>query len=140
LGQGRLPARSIYRKCHAPLPVGSPTRAQETNVLCFSGLSTDHKECGSVRGVSERVEPTYKELVYIVEGMKNIGGDSGAPVWNPNTGAAVGIIQGSPKAHPDWSLVVPLLPLKGVPVAKGPGALKALSLPNSPDLNLIVGG
>ncbi len=134
--KGGLAPNTIYRKGLVPAPVQPPTRAKRPNLLCFSGVGTDHRECGRVVKLALRTEPTYSEWVYLVN-MKNVDGDSGAPVWNPNTGATVGLIQGSPKSNPNLSLVVPLLQPRGIPAAQAPGALKALSLPKS-EFNLIV--
>lgn len=135
---GGLSPQEIYRKGLAPLPVGSPTRAKRTNVLCFSGYKTDRKECGEVIGRPEIVEPGFREFIYYVR-MRADHGDSGAPVWNPNTGAAVGLLIGEPPGRPDITAVAPLLPMLNKSVSRVPGALKAMSLSNSPDLNLILG-
>lgn len=40
---GGLARNEIYRKGLSPLPVGAPTRAQKTNVLCFSGIKPTTK-------------------------------------------------------------------------------------------------
>lgn len=50
-------------------------------------------------------------------------GDSGAPVWNPRTSAAIGVISGSYKNGVD--LVTPLLHPKRLNLGKVPGILHA---------------
>jgi V8-like Glu-specific endopeptidase len=93
--------------------------------LCFSGFKTNRRTCGEVLGQTTVVHGPYSEQVYVV-GVRSKGGDSGAPVWNPNRHVgAVGILTSAPKHDESVSFVAPLIPMPYVSSFYAPGALRA---------------
>jgi len=62
-------------------------------------------------------------------------GDSGAPVWNPRTGAAVGVITGEFDGS-KVTAVTPLLHPKGLNLTRAPGILHD---PDMLNINVITG-
>jgi tripartite motif-containing protein 71 len=138
--KGGLAPNMIYRKGLDPLPVDAPTQAKKMNILCFSGITTDRKRCGPVIGRPEYAQEGHRLFGYLVD-MRSDLGDSGAPVWNPNTGASIGLVGAKSRKNKSLTYVVPLIQMRNKPPALAPGALNALSLPDpsKPRLNLIVG-
>ena len=98
--------------------------------LCLSGSATG-TQCGP--SSPELIETHYKGALantWQIEIYRHgEGGDSGAPVWNPVTGGAVGLVTGGPDGGPTW--FTPLLSLEGFPEVKpetAPGALGATTM------------
>ena len=131
---GYLVPHKIFGSTGNPVPYGSATKAQDGNDLCYSGATLNGVSCGPVIGRGEVIledpsKPSGSRLTvvgaYKVNFRKPIQlGDSGSPVWNPRTGAAVGVVSGRrPGEH--WSVVSPLLHPKGLSVSRVPGILHA---------------
>ncbi len=122
---GPPPPLHIYRRGDSPLPVGQATPAQKENRLCTSGVRTDVKQCGKVlRRYTVHLKhfnvKTYEVALFVQTG------DSGAPVWNPRTGAAIGIVSYLDESRPGVAWVTPLQPIPDVePAGSAPGALRA---------------
>ncbi|HET7445723.1 MAG TPA: DUF6531 domain-containing protein [Solirubrobacterales bacterium] len=135
---GGLAPNSIFRNGFPPLSVGEPSRAHRNDLVCFSGITTNKKKCGKLLGEVGFEVHNYLEIFYIVK-MHTRDGDSGAPVWNPTTERSIGLIKGEPEGYPQYTLVAPLYKTPGEPETRSPGVLKALSLPNPPQMRLIVG-
>jgi hypothetical protein len=77
----------------------------------------------------------FRQKVYLVP-FGAVHGDSGAPVWNRETHAAVGMIEGGPPNNHSLTYVTPLLDMPGQSTAQAPGALKA---PGMYDLHVVTG-
>lgn len=77
----------------------------------------------------------FNQKMYVVPFGADYG-DSGAPVWT-GSGAAVGLIEGFPKANSHLTYVTPLLDMPHTSVLHAPGALKA---PGMYDLHVITDG
>ncbi len=89
-------------------------------------------------GVNLDKAGAFGGLLFIVTRFGGIPGDSGAPVWIPRTGTAVGLLAGGPGVPglvKDW--VTPLVLPRGQDPAKVPGILSA---PGMGSLNLAVPG
>jgi len=103
-----------------------------------------------------RCAPTEAELVkeywengytwFIVVKAYSECGDSGGPIWDPTSGAAVALLAGGPtgcRGGPTW--VTPLLPLEGrsytqeVEPGTSPGALYAPEMRSPSPLNIVDG-
>jgi hypothetical protein len=93
-------------------PVGPAQIAWKGETLCASAAKTGHIECGRVVGFRQsylqgNTAHTIGEI--FVKGLEVHKGDSGAPVWDPRTGASVGIISAHPHPNSDNAEVQPLL-------------------------------
>lgn len=122
---GSIVPRYIYKTPRSSRPVREAGAAHHGETLCFSGAHTDDVKCGEMMGVRYRKFGTPGRHLFIVTRFAGIPGDSGAPVWSPRTGLAVGLLSGGPKngKYKDW--VTPLTRPRGFPVEKVPGALNA---------------
>ena len=93
-------------------PIGPAKVATKGEPLCASGAHTGHIECGYVTGFRQvlfkEAHPQHTIGEILVKGLRVQEGDSGAPVWNPRTGASIGIVSGARPNSPD-SDVQPLL-------------------------------
>lgn len=121
-----LVPRAIYRNGKTPRPVGPAGTAKHGETLCFSGQKTNAVKCGEMVGVRYRkFGKTPGRHLFIITRFAGIPGDSGAPVWSPKTGRAVGMLSGGPHngKYKDW--VTPLVVPRGFSAEKVPGALKA---------------
>ncbi len=137
--KGGLAPSEIYLRGHRPKPVKAPSAAYRNQVLCFSGVTTDRTKCKEVIGRKTYRENGFKERMYALP-FNAQHGDSGSPVWNRDTGAAVGIVSARDPRHPGITYVAPLLRIPDESLKVSPGALRALSLDeNDPNLHLIVG-
>ena len=79
----------------APLeaqPIQGVQRIRKNEEVCWSGIFIG-KECGTVLFAATGFVGGEKKSLFIAEGW-SIEGDSGGPVWDPNTHKAVGIISG----------------------------------------------
>ncbi|MGE5527334.1 MAG: DUF6531 domain-containing protein [Methanosarcina sp.] len=136
--RGSLAPNEIYLKGRHPRPVGAPSTAYRNQVLCFSGVTTDRTKCKEVIGRRTYSENGFKERMYALP-FNAQPGDSGSPVWNRYTGAAVGLVSARDPHHPGITYVAPLLRIPRESLKVSPGALRALSLDESdPKLHLII--
>jgi len=71
-------------------PIQGVQRVKTNKEVCWSGIFGG-KECGTVRFATTGFIEHEVKRVFIVEGW-SMSGDSGGPVWDPNTHKAVGII------------------------------------------------
>lgn len=108
-GTGIVP-RGIFGWGGNLIPTGAPTKARVGSLVCFSGAHTQVPSCGTI---------VARERNFVAEGVRTGGyyvqfetpashGDSGAPVWNPNTGASIGLVTGG-NTGLQLTLVEPLL-------------------------------
>ena len=135
---GGLAPNEIYLKGSRPYPIGAPAPAYRNQVLCFSGVTTDRTKCKEVIGRRTYRENGFKERMYALP-FNAQHGDSGSPVWNRDTGAAVGIVSARDPQHPGITYVAPLLRIPRESLTVSPGALRALSLDEAePHLHLII--
>jgi YD repeat-containing protein len=105
------------------IPTRMATKARPGNTLCFSGARLSGVSCGQVtQKVNTRLEGVRIGAYNVRFNTRVNHGDSGAPVWNPRTGAAIGVITGF---YPDTgiSAVTPLLHPKGLNGQHVPGIL-----------------
>ena len=134
---GGLAPTEIYLPRGRSRPVKSPSVAHRGDLLCFSGVTTNRIKCKSVLRRATFRENGFKERMYALP-FNAQPGDSGAPVWNPKTGAAVGIVSARDPLHPGITYVAPLLRMPSEALNVSPGALRALSLDQGdPQLHLI---
>jgi hypothetical protein len=117
------------------LPVGPPAVARIGTELCFSGVTTGRTKCQTVIARRTFRESGFQEKMYVVP-FDAGHGDSGSPVWNPRTGAAVGLISARAPNDHRLTFVAPLLKMPHESAVKAPGALSA---PGMYSLNLITG-
>jgi tripartite motif-containing protein 71 len=130
-----LAPNAIYRPGESPLRVSGEATARVGDVLCFSGMKTGKVRCKKVLSQYTATAAHFSQRVYVVAfGAEH--GDSGAPVWNAGTGAAVGLIEGGPRGKAPLTYVTPLLNMPHESVAHAPGALAA---PGMYDLHVITG-
>ncbi len=118
------------------VPTGLPTKARVGNTLCYSGAKLDGVSCGEVTRLSMAWEGGLRIGEYNVRFNKQVDhGDSGAPVWNPRTGAAVGVVSAF---YPQTriSTVAPLLHPQGLRLSRVPGILHH---PDMFDMHLLTG-
>jgi len=110
--------------------------------LCLSG-TFGRSRCGPTEPELLRMyyggPPTWQ----IVMNAYSECGDSGGPIWDPRTGAAIGILTGGPgcKSAPTW--VTPLYSLEGksylpeVAAGTAPGALGAPDMAGPPAMQIV---
>jgi hypothetical protein len=106
--------------------------------LCFSGVATNERKCGEFIGVRRREVRGPGKTLFLITRFAGIPGDSGAPVWSPRTGRAVGLVSGGPAGTglvKDW--VTPLVLPRRQDPNKIPGILNA---PGMKSLQLAVPG
>ncbi|HEY5709159.1 MAG TPA: DUF6531 domain-containing protein [Solirubrobacterales bacterium] len=128
--------RGIFGSAGNLIPTGSPTQAKVGNTLCFSGFALKGVSCGSVKKKTRGILLGVQTGFYITEFSKYPSvGDSGSPVWNPRTGAAVGVITGHYAGTP-YTAVSPLLHLDGFNSSQIPGILHD---PDLSGLHLVTG-
>lgn len=101
-----------------------PDSAHIGTDLCFSGAETNRVKCRKVIATKSEELGGIWEKVYVVP-FGAIYRDSGAPVWNRYTHAAVRIISARNPNRPSRTFVAPLLTIPGESKTKAPGALHA---------------
>jgi hypothetical protein len=137
-GDGLAPKRIFGEGGNRP-PIGPAGVAREGKLLCASGAKSERVKCGHVIGFNHVNPPGQQKHICVttVLGLGTRKGDSGAPVWNPRTGQAIGLMQGYPRhGNLKRRFVQPLLT---TPIGKErniPGALHASIMG---DLNMITG-
>jgi hypothetical protein len=123
-----LAPRQIYGRNGNRPNSGAPSIGRPGEELCFSGVSTGGVRCGEIVGIRRVQFPEENRSVGCLKiAAPNIPGDSGSPVWNPRTGAAVGILRGYEGKY-TW-----VQPLLNTPNNQGPpftGALEAAKMYN----------
>lgn len=138
LNAGGLMPRYIYDNGQHLKPVGPAAPGRHGEILCFSGVATNGRKCGEMIGVRRRKSRSPGKQLFIIARFAGIPGDSGAPVWSPGTGHAIGLLSGGPGKpglYKDW--ITPLVKPRGFPAYKVPGILNA---PGMGSLNLAVPG
>jgi tripartite motif-containing protein 71 len=119
-------------------PVGPAYAPRTGETLCFSGVASNARKCGEFVGVRRREGQGPGKQLFLVTRFAGIPGDSGAPVWSPRTGRAVGLVSGGPNGTglvKDW--VAPLVVPRRQDPKKVPGILNA---PGMKSLHLAVPG
>ncbi|HEU4502878.1 MAG TPA: trypsin-like serine protease, partial [Nitrospira sp.] len=108
------------QKIHGAAPL------KENMIVCTTGITSGTASCGRVR-LFEEVE--YNGRVMLQFNVQAAGpeGNSGGPVWDLMTGAAVGLTSSGPEGPAEWreTNVTPLLPVPGAPNNGVPGILAA---------------
>ncbi len=136
LVSSNLAPRGIFGSTGNLVPTGSPTKAKVGNILCYSGATLDGVSCGKVsRKAFVKFIGIWMGLYYVKFQKQSDGGDSGGPVWNPRTGAAVGLITGHYE-DTGITVVTPLLHPEGLSLSKVPGVIHH---PDMYDIHLITG-
>jgi YD repeat-containing protein len=136
VGTGIVP-HEIFRPNEDPLPIGPAAPAEKNMRLCASGAATKTKQCGFVLRRRTIYGPHRSFMLKTYEtDINQEHGDSGGPVWNPRTGASVGMVQGGIKAL-GITWVTPLVAMPKAPAGVAPGALRA---PGMYSLNLVTAG
>jgi sugar lactone lactonase YvrE len=129
-----LAPRRIYGRDENRPGFEDPVVGHRSQRLCFSGAMTGGVRCGDVVGIQKvQFDGECCPVGSLKIDAPNIPGDSGGPVWDPRTGAAVGILRGYVG---EFTWVQPLL---DTPNNKGSvyrGALEAAQLF---DLRLMTG-
>jgi len=111
-----------------------PVVARRGQELCFSGAYTAGVRCGEVVGIRKQMYTEGSRPAGSVQiAAPNVAGDSGAPVWDPKTGAAVGILRGRQGKY-TW-----VQPLLNTPNNHGDAYVGALQAAKMFDLHLMTG-
>lgn len=132
-----LVPHGIFGSAGNLVPTGAAVRAKVGNTLCYSGVRLDGVSCGEVQRIGMTMSEGRRLGGYFVKFNKRVDhGDSGGPVWNPRTGASIGIISGFFEGT-QISMVTPLLHPKGLSLSRAPGLLHH---PEMFDMHLIIGG
>ena len=101
--------------------------------VCISGKESKFVNCGPVTGEPEEVFYSTAErgttgIMWLVPAsFYGIPGDSGSPIWDRYTGAAVGILSGGQRTDHSKHVIQPLLPWPQHEV-DAPGALGAVQM------------
>ncbi len=142
-GAGTIDAEAIRLKAEGLAPrwingrsgavdFGPPAVGHRNQRLCLSGASTGGVRCGDVVGIRKVTYDGATVGVLKVD-APIIPGDSGGPVWDPRTGAAVGLVKGY---IGKYSWVQPLL---DTPNNRGDVYRGALEAAQMFDLKLMAG-
>ncbi len=135
LGDGSIAPHAIFGNDGERPQIGAPMAAKRGQRLCVSGSRSNRVRCGEVVGIKH----VYFEDVgrwqgaVRVDHFSTIPGDSGAPVWDAKTGAAVGILMGGRRG----AEVKEVQPLLNTPTGRETAILGALSHHEFNDLILI---
>jgi len=114
---------------------GEPVVARRGQELCFSGAYTSGVRCGKVVGIRKQLYNEGSRPAGSVQiAARNVAGDSGSPVWNPKTGAAVGILRAR---QGNYTWVQPLL---NTPNNHGDVYVGALQAAKMYKLHIMTGG
>ncbi len=116
------PKRVFVDDSHEPHITGV-SRAYEGMRVCMSGAWSNQLSCGRLRGQAEEVYYAHDDgsfngpmwQVAMIPDRNAIFslGDSGAPVWQPSTGRAVGIYVNGPSPPTITTVLPPYLPERG---------------------------
>ncbi len=111
---GLTPMR-IYGNGGRRPDIGPAAAAFKGENLCFSGARSGHVKClKAVRLVHVFSDREHRGIGVIFckapgTNGSSLPGDSGAPVWDPRTGRAIGIMEGRNLKHPERVYVQPLV-------------------------------
>jgi hypothetical protein len=121
------------------LPVSAARPAEINEDVCASGERTNEPKCGPIVGTRYIYSKNGAELWWVLRvKLPENHGDSGAPVWDPVTHAAIGSVTGGPQANGPITWVTPLIhPDMNPPATVMPGILHAPGMYSNP-LRLIV--
>lgn len=141
--RGLSPGRIYLTPSKLPRITGQ-AKAYDGMLVCHSGVFSDRRRCGVVRGATEFYTRSAAEIVrgpfwqVIYDPRPNdsnfltANGDSGGPVWQPKTGRAIGLHSTGPAPPTMTTLLPPHLPRKstfpGQPAptqTQAPGILEA---------------
>jgi hypothetical protein len=112
----------------------NPVIGRRGQRLCFSGATTGGVRCGDVVGIRKvQFEGESRPVGSLKIDAPNIPGDSGGPIWDPRTDAAVGILRGYVGKF-TW-----VQPLLDTPNNKGTVYRGALEAAQMHDLHLMTG-
>ncbi|MFL5900580.1 MAG: DUF6531 domain-containing protein [Solirubrobacterales bacterium] len=121
----------IYGSHDNLVPYGAATKARNSNEVCYSGALSNRVSCGPVVGrvMQILVDPStglvFGAGVYRVQFVHPVqSGDSGSPVWNRKTHAAIGVVSARAEGQ-KVSAVTPLLHPKRLSLNLVPGILHA---------------
>jgi sugar lactone lactonase YvrE len=118
------------------VPTGPADQAVVGSTLCYSGVTLDGVSCGEVTRVTMGRSGYLRFGEYRVKFRHQVNhGDSGAPVWNPVTGASVGLVSAF-FSSTRISAVAPLLHPAELNGSQVPGILHH---PDMFDIHLITG-
>jgi tripartite motif-containing protein 71 len=85
-------------------PIQGDQPPQVGRKVCWSGERSGH-HCGMVKFHTQMYEESTPIIVYVVAGL-SMTGDSGGPVWDPETHKAVGLITGgTPEFGKCWKKI-----------------------------------
>ena len=102
--------------------------------LCFSGAYTGGVRCGEVVGIRKQLYNEGSRPAGSIQiAARNVAGDSGSPVWDPKTGAAVGILRARQGGY-TW-----VQPLLNTPNNHGDVYVGALQAAKMYDLHIMTG-
>jgi hypothetical protein len=123
--------------------MGPEAKAFNGEKVCFSGARTEGVRCGEVLGFERNYGEGHFHMGLIKvrayrEGARPHGGDSGGPVWDPRTGASIGLVSSDSKKYPLLYYVQPLLTTASRNHGPIVGALDA-SVMGSGSLHIIQG-
>jgi YD repeat-containing protein len=106
---GGIVPRGIFGWGGDLIPTEPASKARVGNRVCFSGARTQVPSCGEIVARERNFEADgVRSGGYLVEFETPANhGDSGAPVWNPRTGASIGLVTGG--NYREQTLVEPLL-------------------------------
>lgn len=116
-----MQVESFYtQKVHGASPLN------ENMIVCTTGITSRTASCGRVRILKE-VEYEGHAMLQFSIGAAGPEGNSGGPVWDLMTGAAVGLTSSGPEGPAEWkeTIVTPLLPIPDAPNNGVPGILAA---------------
>jgi len=142
--QGGIVPQAIWGWDGHSLPTEPAGTARKDNTVCYSGAISKTVACGRIVARSldwaDSGEP-YDLAGYWVrfpEDKRPQHGDSGSPVWNPRTGASIGLVSaGRPHDSLTETLVAPLLHPPNMPPNRVPGILHHWGMK---PLQLMLGG
>ncbi len=127
--------RQIYGRNGNRPKFEDPVVGHRGQELCFSGAFTGGVRCGEVVGIRKvKFAGVPRPCGCLKIAAPNIPGDSGSPVWDPRTHAAVGLLRGY---IGEFTLVQPLL---DTPNNKGSVYAGVLDSSKMYDLHLMSGG
>ncbi len=131
---GLAPRHIFGRNGNRP-KFGKPAVARRGQELCFSGAYTGGVRCGEVVGIRKQLYNEGSRPAGSVQiAARNVAGDSGSPVWDPKTGAAVGILRARQGSY-TW-----VQPLLNTPNNHGDVYVGALQAAKMYNLHIMTGG
>lgn len=125
-GDGSIAPQSIYGNQGSRPTIMAPAVARRGEKVCFSGSSSNAVRCSEVVGIKHiyfKADKRWAGLVRVKD-FSVIPGDSGAPVWDPRTHAALGVlVSGQIEERPNGEVVrlkaAEFTPLLNTPTGRG---------------------